>query len=86
MGTLMTGLLLGILLARTASGLLAEVGGWRTVYWANAALMLLIALLLRLRLPALRTTAGLRYPRCCARRWRCSRRSRCCAGGPRSAP
>ncbi|WP_275464358.1 MFS transporter [Streptomyces noursei] len=61
-GTLMTGLLLGILLARTASGLLAEVGGWRTVYWVNAALMLLIALLLRLRLPVLRTTAGLRYP------------------------
>ncbi|WP_395370900.1 MFS transporter [Streptomyces tubercidicus] len=61
-GTVMTGLLLGILLARTAAGLLAELGGWRTVYWVNAALMLLMALLLRLRLPALRTTAGLRYP------------------------
>ncbi|MFJ8674125.1 MFS transporter [Streptomyces sp. NPDC093589] len=61
-GTVMTGLLLGILLARTAAGLLAELGGWRTVYWVNAALMLLMALLLRLRLPTLRTTAGLRYP------------------------
>ncbi|TJZ42522.1 MFS transporter [Streptomyces piniterrae] len=61
-GTVMTGLLLGILLARTAAGLLAELGGWRTVYWVNAALMLLMALLLRLRLPALRTTVGLRYP------------------------
>ncbi|GGX01321.1 MFS transporter [Streptomyces noursei] len=61
-GTVMTGLLLGILLARTAAGLLAELGGWRTVYWVNAALMLLIALLLRLRLPVLHTTAGLRYP------------------------
>ncbi|MCK7625090.1 MFS transporter [Streptomyces sp. RS10V-4] len=61
-GTVMTGLLLGILLARTAAGLLTELGGWRTVYWADAALMLLIAVLLRLRLPALRTTAGLRYP------------------------
>ncbi|MEU9116016.1 MFS transporter [Streptomyces sp. NPDC048483] len=61
-GTVMTGLLLGILLARTAAGMLAEVGGWRTVYWVNAGLMLLIAVLLRLRLPALRTTAGLRYP------------------------
>jgi len=58
----MTGLLLGILLARTAAGLLAELGGWRTVYWVNAALMLLMAVLLRLKLPALRTTAGLRYP------------------------
>ncbi|MGW2024244.1 MFS transporter [Streptomyces decoyicus] len=61
-GTVMTGLLLGILLARTAAGLLAELGGWRTVYWVNAALMLLMAVLLRLRLPTLRTTAGLRYP------------------------
>ncbi|WP_052230484.1 MFS transporter [Streptomyces sp. CT34] len=61
-GTVMTGLLLGILLARTAAGLLAQLGGWRTVYWVNAALMLLMAVLLRLRLPALRTTAGLRYP------------------------
>ncbi|WP_254068896.1 MFS transporter [Streptomyces sp. TM32] len=61
-GTVMTGLLLGILLARTAAGLLAEVGGWRTVYWVNAALMLLMAVLLRLRLPTLRTPAGLRYP------------------------
>lgn len=61
-GTVMTGLLLGILLARTAAGLLAELGGWRTVYWVNAALMLLVAVLLRLRLPALRTPAGLRYP------------------------
>ncbi|MFE1171664.1 MFS transporter [Streptomyces sp. NPDC058773] len=61
-GAVMTGLLLGILLARTAAGLLAELGGWRTVYWVNAALMLLMAVLLRLRLPALRTTVGLRYP------------------------
>ncbi|MEU5209445.1 MFS transporter [Streptomyces sp. NPDC020742] len=62
MGTVVTGLLLGILLARTAAGLLAEFGGWRTVYWVNAALMLLMAVLLRLKLPALHTTAGLRYP------------------------
>ncbi|MEW1660836.1 MFS transporter [Streptomyces sp. NPDC093707] len=61
-GTVMTGLLLGILLARTAAGLLAELGGWRTVYWVNAALMLLMAVLLRLRLPTLRTHVGLRYP------------------------
>ncbi|MFJ9853351.1 MFS transporter [Streptomyces sp. NPDC101150] len=61
-GTVMTGILLGILLARTAAGLLAELGGWRTVYWVNAALMLLMAVLLRFRLPTLRTPSGLRYP------------------------
>ena len=33
-GTVMSGLLLGILLARTVAGALADVGSWRTVYWA----------------------------------------------------
>ncbi|MYW00022.1 MFS transporter [Streptomyces sp. SID3343] len=50
-GTVMAGLLLGILLARTAAGGLAELGGWRTVYWVNAVLMLAVALLLRRVLP-----------------------------------
>ncbi|MEU6780196.1 MFS transporter [Nonomuraea angiospora] len=52
-GTVMTGLMLGLLLARTASGALSELGGWRTVYWVNAALMALMAVLLRTFLPRL---------------------------------
>src|SRR5687768_9694329 len=52
-GTVMTGLILGLLLARTASGTLSELGGWRTVYWVNAALMALMAVLLRIFLPRL---------------------------------
>lgn len=32
-GIIMSGLLLGILLARTISGAVAMVGGWRTIYW-----------------------------------------------------
>ncbi|WP_327173456.1 MFS transporter [Streptomyces sp. NBC_01336] len=52
-GTVMTGLLLGLLLARTASGALSEVGGWRTVYWVNAVLMALTAVALRRFLPRL---------------------------------
>ncbi|GAA4058990.1 MFS transporter [Actinomadura miaoliensis] len=52
-GTVMTGLMLGLLLARTASGALSELGGWRTVYWVNAALMALMAVLLRVFLPRL---------------------------------
>ncbi|MEU6720516.1 MFS transporter [Nonomuraea sp. NPDC046802] len=52
-GTVMTGLMLGLLLARTASGALSELGGWRTVYWVNAVLMVLMAVLLRTFLPRL---------------------------------
>ncbi|MEE4492927.1 MFS transporter [Streptomyces sp. BE230] len=57
-GTVMTGLLLGLLLARTASGGLSEVGGWRTAYWVNAVLMALTAVLLRLFLPRLGGDSG----------------------------
>ncbi|MFI0454570.1 MFS transporter [Actinomadura sp. 6N118] len=52
-GTVMAGLMLGLLLARTASGAMSELGGWRTVYWVNAALMALMAVLLRVFLPRL---------------------------------
>ncbi|SEG15081.1 Predicted arabinose efflux permease, MFS family [Nonomuraea solani] len=52
-GTVMTGLMLGLLLARTASGALSELGGWRTVYWVNALLMVAMAVLLRIFLPRL---------------------------------
>lgn len=50
-GTVMSGLLLGILVARTAAGYLAEVGGWQTIYWVAAALMLVTAAVLGSRLP-----------------------------------
>jgi predicted MFS family arabinose efflux permease len=42
-GTVMSGLLLGILLARTAAGLLAGLGDWRTVYWVAAILLVMLA-------------------------------------------
>ncbi|MEO3806982.1 MFS transporter [Nonomuraea sp. B1E8] len=62
-GTVMTGLMLGLLLARTASGTLSELGGWRTVYWVNAVLMALTAVLLRIFLPRLGGDGGrLTYP------------------------
>lgn len=52
-GTVMTGLMLGLLVARTASGALADLGGWRTVYWVDALLMAVMAVLLRAFLPRL---------------------------------
>ncbi len=42
-GTVMSGLLLGVLLARTAAGILAQIGGWRSVFWSASVLMILIA-------------------------------------------
>jgi predicted MFS family arabinose efflux permease len=50
-GTVMSGLLTGILLARTVSGLIAEVAGWRTVFGIAAVLMLALSVLLHRMLP-----------------------------------
>lgn len=60
-GTVMSGLLLGILLARTASGVIGEHFGWRTVYALAALLMLVFAVLLRWRLPCSRPENGPSY-------------------------
>jgi predicted MFS family arabinose efflux permease len=50
-GTVMSGLLLGILLARTFSGLVAQVAGWRSVFAAAAAIVVVLAALLARTLP-----------------------------------
>ena len=50
-GTVMSGLLLGILLARTASGYRAELGGWRTPFVVAAVVMAALALVLWRYLP-----------------------------------
>jgi len=49
-GTVLSGLLIGILLARTFSGVTGAQYGWRTVYWFASALMLGLALTIRLSL------------------------------------
>lgn len=61
-GTIMSGLLLGILLARTVAGLLASLGGWRTVYWVASVLMVVIALALWRGLPKVKQENHLNYP------------------------
>lgn len=50
-GSVLSGLLLGILLARTASGLVGSWLGWRAIYWVGAILMLVVAVLVRFGLP-----------------------------------
>ena len=62
-GTVMTGLLLGILMARTVSGALAQLAGWRAVFWLSASLMVGLSVGLRLVLPRSRNATALSYPR-----------------------
>jgi predicted MFS family arabinose efflux permease len=50
-GSVMSGLLFGILLSRPLSGLVADHFGWRTVFAAAAVLMLAIVVLLGLTMP-----------------------------------
>ena len=58
---IMTGLLLGILLARTVSGLVAQWAGWRAIYWISAGLMVVFAVLLRRLLPGEPDRPKVRY-------------------------
>jgi predicted MFS family arabinose efflux permease len=60
-GRVMSGLLLGILLARTVSSLVAAAFGWRTVYAVSACLMLGLTAVLTKMLPRRRPAATVRY-------------------------
>lgn len=61
-GTVMTGLLLGILLSRTVSGFVGATFGWRTMYQLAAASIVLVGLLLWSVLPRFATHSTLSYP------------------------
>lgn len=60
-GIIMSGLLLGILLARTVSGAVAMVGGWRAIYWVAFGLLLLLLIVLARKLPRYHQKADLNY-------------------------
>ncbi|MFF4533742.1 MFS transporter [Streptomyces sp. NPDC001407] len=62
-GLVTSGVVIGILLARTVSGLMADLAGWRSVYLASAALTAVLALVLHRTLPRHGDAppAGLRY-------------------------
>jgi len=60
-GQVTGGLLLGIMLARSASSLVAAAWGWRSVYIASSVIMLIVAIVLRLRLPQRRPAHSASY-------------------------
>ncbi|WP_233268443.1 MFS transporter [Pantoea sp. BAV 3049] len=60
-GTVMTGLLLGILLSRVLSGFVAEYFGWRTMFFTAAVMVAGITLILS-RLPSIPPATTMSYP------------------------
>ncbi|KVD96235.1 transporter [Burkholderia stagnalis] len=63
-GTVTSGIVLGILLARTFSGAIADLAGWRAVYFTSAGVTLVLAVVLSRVLPRHRLPAAAEpYPR-----------------------
>ncbi|CAH1226393.1 sugar efflux transporter [Paenibacillus allorhizoplanae] len=60
-GNVMSGLLLGIMLARPVASLIAGVWGWQAIFAISAGLMVLLGFLLISRLPERRPGKGLTY-------------------------
>ena len=60
-GTLMSGMLLGILLGRAFAGLVSSITDWHYVYWIAASIMTIVTLLLYLSLPSYKNTININY-------------------------
>ncbi|WP_026889500.1 MFS transporter [Clostridium beijerinckii] len=60
-GTIMSGLLIGILLSRTVSGILGSYLGWRTVYLIAAIMMFALMLILRKLIPLCNPISDIKY-------------------------
>ena len=60
-GTVMSGLLLGILFARTVAGALTSLGSWRIVYFTGAGAMVVATMVLRRALPRHHQPVDLSY-------------------------
>lgn len=68
-GTVMTGLLLGILLARSFAGWVSNLGGWRTVFFAAAVMNLAFVPLMAKVMPRLEPKQRLTYPEALRSLW-----------------
>jgi len=60
-GTILSGVLLGILLARTLSGVVSHHAGWRVMFWLAAAISLVFAAILAKGLPAIHAKTNMTY-------------------------
>lgn len=60
-GTIMSGLLLGILLARTASGLMASFTNWQGIFWVASVFLAILAITLWRCLPTYKSQTDLNY-------------------------
>jgi predicted MFS family arabinose efflux permease len=61
-GTVASGLITGILVSRTLSGLVADIAGWRTVYLAAAVVVVVLAALLFRAIPSTPAKTSIHYP------------------------
>ena len=60
-GTLMSGMLLGILLGRTFAGAISTIADWHYVYWIATGIILIVTFLLWLSLPSYRNHISINY-------------------------
>ncbi|MFZ6646998.1 MFS transporter [Undibacterium sp. TJN25] len=68
-GKVVSGLLLGIMLARPAASLVADHLSWRVVFGGAAAIILGLAVLLRMSLPVRRPHSAMSYPKLMMSLW-----------------
>jgi len=68
-GKVVSGLLLGIMVARPVASVLAGFGGWQAVFGIAAALVLGLAVVLHFKLPQRRPQSALPYPALIASLW-----------------
>jgi predicted MFS family arabinose efflux permease len=61
-GTIMSGILIGILLARTVSGFIGAHFSWRAIYWFAAVMMVVLLFALRAFLPKEEPREHMSYP------------------------
>ncbi|HWJ94883.1 MAG TPA: MFS transporter [Telluria sp.] len=68
-GKVVSGLLIGIMLARPLASLIADVAGWHTVFGLAAVSLVALAVLLQFKLPTREPASTHRYPQLLASLW-----------------